>query len=92
MAISHGGLNIEIESIPVVSQPTPFSRGETVVTQLTTVSLGEDSTSVVALEGATTVQDVAKALNTLKVSPRDIIAIFQALKEVGALKADLMIL
>jgi flagellar P-ring protein precursor FlgI len=92
VAISHGGLNIEIESIPIVSQPAPFSRGETVVTQLTTVSLGEDSTSVVALEGATTVQDVARALNTLRVSPRDIIAIFQALKEAGALKAELKII
>jgi flagellar P-ring protein precursor FlgI len=61
-------------------------------TQLTTVSAGEDSTAVVALDGAATVQDVAKALNSLKVSPRDIIAIFQALKEAGALKAELIII
>jgi flagellar P-ring protein precursor FlgI len=47
---------------------------------------------VVALNGAATVQDVAKALNSLKVAPRDIIAIFQALKEAGALKAELVII
>ncbi|HTY01237.1 MAG TPA: flagellar basal body P-ring protein FlgI [Bacteroidota bacterium] len=92
VAISHGGLNIEIESVPIVSQPNAFSQGQTVTTQLTRVSAGEDSTSVVAINGVSTVQDVAKALNSLKVSPRDIIAIFQALKEAGALKAELVII
>jgi flagellar P-ring protein precursor FlgI len=46
----------------------------------------------VAVEGAATVQDMAKALNSLRVQPRDIIAIFQALKEAGALKAELVII
>jgi flagellar P-ring protein precursor FlgI len=92
VAISHGGLNIEIESVPVISQPAPFSQGQTVSSQLTSVSAGEDSTTVVAMNGVATVQDVAKALNALKVSPRDIIAIFQALKESGSLKAELVII
>lgn len=92
VAISHGGVNIEIQSVPVISQPNPFSQGQTVLTQMTTVAAGTDSSSVVAIEGTTSVQDVAKALNALKVSPRDIIAIFQALKEAGALKAELIII
>jgi flagellar P-ring protein FlgI len=92
VAISHGGLNIDIQSVPVISQPNAFSQGQTVSTQLTTVQAGEDSAAVVALNGAATVQDVAKSLNTLKVAPRDIIAIFQALKEAGALKAELVII
>lgn len=92
VAISHGGLNIEIQSTPMVSQPGPFSTGKTVVTNLTALSAGEDSTAVVAVNGVATVQDVAKALNSLKVSPRDIIAIFQALKEASALKAELVII
>lgn len=92
VAISHGSLNIDIESVPVVSQPNPFSQGQTVVSQMTTVAAGEDTASVVALNGAATVQDVAKALNSLKVAPRDIIANFQALKEAGALKAELVII
>jgi len=93
VAISHGGVNIEIQQTPVISQPNAFSGGKTVSTQMTTVAAGADSSSsVVALEGAATVQDIAKSLNALKVSPRDIIAIFQALKEAGALKADLIII
>jgi flagellar P-ring protein FlgI len=92
VAISHGGVNIEVQSTPVISQPGPFSKGETVVTSLTTVNAGEDSSTVVAMNGAATVQVVAKALNSLKVSPRDIIAIFQALKEASALKAELEII
>ncbi len=93
VAISHGGLNIDIESVPVVSQPEPLSKnGQTVVTQMTSVAAGEDSSAVVAFNGMATVQEVARALNSLKVTPRDIISIFQALKEAGALKAELVII
>ncbi|MBI5474540.1 MAG: flagellar basal body P-ring protein FlgI [Ignavibacteriae bacterium] len=92
VAISHGGLNIDIQSTPMVSQPNAFSQGQTVVTQLTSMSAHVDSSVVVAVDGAATVQDVAKALNALKVTSRDIIAIFQALKEAGALKAELVII
>ncbi len=92
VAISHAGLNIDIQSTPVISQPNAFSQGQTVATQLTTVSAQVDSSIVMAFDGAATVQDVAKALNALKVTARDIIAIFQALKEVGALKAELVII
>jgi flagellar P-ring protein FlgI len=91
-AISHGGLNIEIESVPMISQPGPFSQGQTVSSQLTAVYAGEDSSTVMAFDGAATVQDVAKTLNALKVTPRDIIAIFQALKRSGALNAELVII
>ncbi len=92
VAISHGGVNIDIQSTPLVSQPAPFSEGTTIVTQYTTVAVASDSTTVYALDGAATVQDIARALNTLKVAPRDIIAVFQALKEAGALKAELVII
>jgi len=86
------GLNIQIESTPVVSQPAPWSLGQTVTTQLTTVAAGEDSSTVMAFEGSATVQDVARTLNALKVTPRDIIAIFQALKRAGSLNAELVII
>ena len=93
VAISHGGLNIEIESVPVISQASAFSQnGQTVLTQMTRVAAGEDSSTVVAFNGVATVQEVARALNSLKVTPRDIISIFQALKEAGALKAELVII
>jgi flagellar P-ring protein FlgI len=93
VAISHGGLNIEVQATPIISQPMPWSAGgQTVVSQMASVATGEDSTSVVAIDGVATVQDVARALNTLHVTPRDIISIFQALKEAGALKAELVII
>jgi len=92
VAISHGNLNIEIQATPVISQPAPFSQGQTVVTQEATAQVTQDETSMVALNGAATVQDIASALNSLKVHPRDIIAIFQALKAAGALKAELVIM
>lgn len=92
VAISHGGINIEIQTMPVISQPQPFSEGQTVVTDMTTVAMEFDPATVVAIEGATTVQDIAAALNELRVAPRDIIAIFQALKEAGALKGELLII
>ena len=92
VAISHGAIHIEIQSVPIISQPSPFSQGQTVVTQLTTINVYQDTTVVKAIEGVATVQDIAKALNALKVLPRDIIAIFQALKEAGALKAELIIM
>ncbi len=52
----------------------------------------QDTTNAIAIEGASTVQEVAAALNSLRVPPRDIISIFQALKEAGALIAELVIL
>jgi flagellar P-ring protein precursor FlgI len=92
VAISHGNLNIEIQAYPVISQPAPFSQGQTVVTQTATAQVNQEENSVTAINGAATVQDIATALNSLKVRPRDIIAIFQALKAAGALKAELIIL
>lgn len=92
VAISHGNLNIEIQAYPVISQPAPFSQGQTVATEAATMQAYQDTSSVVAINGAATVQDIATALNSLKVRPRDIIAIFQALKAAGALKAQLVIM
>lgn len=94
VSISHGSLNIEIKSFPIVSQPSPFSQGETVVfnNQVPKVSENEQENSTYTIDGASNVQEVAAALNSLKVSPRDIIAIFQALKEAGALTAELVIM
>ncbi len=92
VTISHGGMNIIIRNYPIISQPGAFSNGRTVVMNNMIPYVVRDSTNAVAINGATTVQQVAKALNSLKVSPRDIIEIFQALKAAGALIGDLVIL
>ncbi len=92
VAISHGNLNVQISAMPIISQPPPFSRGQTVVVPQTQTNVETEKSKVMVMENATNVQQIAKALNALGVTSRDIIAIFQALKEVGALKAELIIM
>ncbi len=92
VSITHGSLNITIRNYPLVSQPGAFSSGTTAIVNNAIPFVSQDSTNSVAIQGATNVQEVAAALNSLKVSPKDIIAIFQALKEAGALVAELVIM
>jgi flagellar P-ring protein precursor FlgI len=92
VAIAHGSLSIEIRSRPVISQPNPFSQGETVVVPDDRIDVGVSEGRLVAMDESANVGDVAQALNALGVSPRDIIAIFQALKQAGALRADIRII
>lgn len=93
VAIAHGNLSIEISSRPLISQPAPFSRrGDTVVVPDTQINVDIDYDQLYAMEEAASVADVARGLNALGVSPRDTIAIFQALKEAGALRAKIKIL
>ncbi len=92
VAVSHGSLSITIKSTPQVSQPQPFSRGETRSEQVPEVTIEQRGTGVIVIPGTTSVGDVAAAMNRLGVSPRDIIAIFQALKQSGALQAELVII
>lgn len=92
VTISHGSLNITIRSMPIISQPTAFSQGNTEVFNNLIPTVQQEGNGAIAIQGASNVDEVAAALNSLMVSPRDIIAIFQALKEAGALTAELVIL
>ncbi|MCB0281071.1 MAG: flagellar basal body P-ring protein FlgI [Calditrichae bacterium] len=90
--ISHGNLTIHTRSAPVISQPQAFSRtGETVVAQVTNTVADEEDARTAVIRETTTVSDLALALNTIGLKPRDIIAVFQAVKEAGALRARLII-
>jgi len=92
VAVSHGNLSVTIKQTPQVSQPPAFSGGETVVTGVGDIVIDQGEARMMVLEEASTVQDVARALNTLGVSPRDMISIFQSIKAAGALDAELVIL
>ncbi|HID96481.1 MAG TPA: flagellar basal body P-ring protein FlgI [Candidatus Latescibacteria bacterium] len=92
VAIAHGNLNIEIKARPLISQPPPFSKGKTVVVPEMEISVEPEKARVMVLEESASVGDVAKVLNALGATPRDIIAIFQALKQAGALRAKLVII
>jgi flagellar P-ring protein precursor FlgI len=91
-AVSHGNITINVASTLDVSQPTPFSTtGQTMVTPRTTTEVTENKSSVVPLPEMPTVEKVASALNSLGVTPRDVMAIFEAMKQAGALQAELVI-
>jgi len=92
VTISHGSLKINIKSYPLISQPGAFSGGNTALFNNLVPSVEKENNNVVSINGASNVQEVAAALNSLKVTPRDIIAIFQAIKEAGALQAELVII
>jgi flagellar P-ring protein precursor FlgI len=93
-AVAHGNLSVKIETRFEVSQPNAFSRtGETTVVPQTQVEVDDAADNrLVTLEEGTTLEAVVRALNALGASPRDIIAIMQALKASGALRAELVLL
>lgn len=92
VAIAHGTITVDIQSTPVISQPQAFSAGETVVSQDSRISVHDEQARVMHMKGAVYLSDIATALNKIGATPRDIIAIFQALKQAGALRAELVIL
>lgn len=92
VAVAHGNLQIRIKTGTDVSQPPPFSRGSTVVTPTTDIEVEESPASLMVLPSSTNVGDVVKALNAAGATPRDIIAILQAMKTAGALHAELEII
>ena len=89
--VAHGALTITIATTPQVSQPLPFSDGVTTETDITDVTAEEPLATLMPLEG-TSAAEVAEGLNRLKVTPRDMISIFQALREAGVMDADLEIM
>ena len=91
-AVAHGNLSVRISTRYTASQPAPFSSGETVVLPNQQVDVREGTAKLVTLQEGTTLDAVASALNALGASPRDIIAIVQALKAAGALRAEIVIL
>jgi flagellar P-ring protein FlgI len=91
-SIVYGGLQVEISERKEVSQPGPLSKGETTTTPASEINVQQESGSMHLIPKATSVADVAAALNLLGVKPRDLIAILRALKAAGSLHADLEVL
>lgn len=90
-AVSHGDLTISIASTLDVSQPGPFAdKGRTVVTPRTETTVSEPKGALIALAEMPTIEKVAAGLNAIGVTPRDMMAIFQAMKQAGALQAELV--
>ncbi len=91
-AVTHGKLTVRIEESQRVSQPNPFSQGQTAVEQKSALGVEEEKRPMFLLEPGPKLADVVKAVNAIGASPADLVAILEALKEAGALKAELIIL
>src|SRR5690606_1691497 len=92
VAVSHGNLSVTIATTTEVSQPNPFGAGETVPFSNTDVTAVEESGRLGLVGGPVTVDELVQGLNALGVTPRDLIAILQAIQAAGALQAELEIL
>ncbi len=89
VAIAQGGLTITVTESPQVSQPSPLSNGQTTVVPRTNVQVNDGNGASLALIDGASLQTLVSGLNTLGVSPRDLITILQAIKTAGALQADI---
>jgi flagellar P-ring protein precursor FlgI len=92
VAIAHGNLMVRIKERPRISQPLPFSQGQTVVVPDSTVTTQEGESRLMVLPEGVSIGQVVQALNAIGVTPRDLIAILQAIKAAGALQAELEII
>lgn len=93
VAIAQGNLTIRITEEPDVSQPAPFSDGETVAVPRTEIKISEQADrKLTVMRGGVSLQQLVGGLNALGVGPRDLIAILQAIKAAGALQADIEVI
>lgn len=94
VAVAQGDLTVKIEEAPQVSQPNAFSEnGDTVVVPRTNIAVNESGQGEMAvIEGGITLQDLVTSLNSLGISPRDVITILQAIKAAGALQAEIEVM
>lgn len=92
VAISHGDISIEVKTQYHISQPAPFSKGETVVQPVEETTVQEERSRLIVLPESVTLGEVVRALNLVGVTPRDLVAILQAIKAAGALQAELEII
>ncbi|HBG46142.1 MAG TPA: flagellar biosynthesis protein FlgA [Deltaproteobacteria bacterium] len=93
VAVSHGDISIEIKTQYAISQPPPLSKkGETVVVPYDNMEVEEQKSRLIVLPESVTLGEVVRALNLVGVTPRDLVAILQAIKASGALQAELEII
>jgi flagellar P-ring protein precursor FlgI len=92
-AVAHGNLSVIITTEPVISQPNPYSlRGETVQAQRSNIEIREDKGALITMPAGVSLAEVVKALNSIGATPQDLLAILQAMKAAGVLRAELEII
>lgn len=91
-AVSHGNLSVVIDTAPVISQPGAFSEGQTVSTAVSRIDINKEPGKVLKLNNGANLSDVVKALNAIGATPQDLLAILQAMKAAGSLRAELEVI
>ena len=91
-AVTHGSLTVTISARPQVSQPEPLSQGQTVVVPQTEINVAEEKKRMFLFEPGTTLEEIVRAINQVGAAPGDLVAILEALKEAGALRANLIVI
>ncbi|WP_188053518.1 MULTISPECIES: flagellar basal body P-ring protein FlgI [unclassified Sphingosinithalassobacter] len=91
-AVTHGKLTVQIDEAPRIVQPAPFSRGVTALEEQSSVAVEEERNPMFLFDPGPQLADIVRAVNAIGASPADLVAILEALKEAGALEAELVIL
>ncbi len=91
-AVAHGALTVTVNTTPVISQPSPLSQGTTVQAQKSDIAITQQGGALVQLPAGARLADVVRALNSLGATPQDLLAILQAMKSAGALKAEIEVI
>ena len=91
-AITHGSMTVTISATPVISQPAPLSGGQTAVVPTSDITVEQEAAPMFLFEPGVSLEEIVRAVNEVGATPGDLIAILEALKEAGALKASLMVI
>jgi len=91
-AVTHGGMTVSITSNPIVSQPGALSQGETVVVPKDDIEVSQEKNRMFLFDTGVTLSEIVRAVNQVGAAPGDLVAILEALKQVGALKAQLIVI
>ncbi len=91
-AVAHGSLVVRITETDFVSQPGPFSEGQTVVVEQSDIDIEQEGSSMFVFEPGNTLNDIVEAVNEVGAAPGDLVAILEALREAGALRAELIVI
>ena len=91
-AVAHGNLSVTITNAPEISQPGPFSLGQTTVVPNSRIDVVEENLRAFLFEPGVSLEELVQAINEVGAAPSDLVAILQALKQAGALRAELIII
>nr|WP_019623462.1 flagellar basal body P-ring protein FlgI [Thioalkalivibrio thiocyanoxidans] len=91
-AVSHGSLTVTITESPQVVQPLPFAEGETAVQPETDIAIEQEDSTMFLFDPGTSLDEIVRAVNNVGAAPGDLVAILEALREAGALRAELVVI